>query len=74
MLHPDNRTIFSALLAGEADLMVTDSIEVALQARRNPGLCGTMEGTLTYQEKAYFMPADSELATLCGHLAVAPPG
>ncbi len=62
VLHPDNRTIFEALLAGKADLMVTDSIEVALQARRHPGLCGTMEATLTYQEKAYFMPADSELA------------
>jgi len=62
VLHPDNRTIFSALLEGKADVMVTDSIEVALQARRNPGLCGTMGRTLTYQEKAYFMPADAELA------------
>jgi len=62
VLHPDNRTIFDALLLGEADVMVTDSIEVALQARRNPGLCGTMGRTLTYQEKAYFMPADAELA------------
>ena len=62
VLHPDNRTIFSALLAGKADLMVTDSIEVTLQAHRNPGLCGTMAGTLTYQEKAYYMPADAALA------------
>lgn len=62
VLHADNRTIFTALLAGEADVMVTDSIEVALQARKNPGLCGTMGRTLTYQEKAYFMPADAALA------------
>lgn len=62
VLHPDNRTIFSALLAGQADVMVTDSIEVALQARKNPGLCGTMAEMLTYQEKAYFMPADPALA------------
>lgn len=61
VLHPDNRTIFEALLAGEADVMITDSIEVALQARRNPGLCGTMGRTLTYQEKAYFMPVDAPL-------------
>ncbi len=59
--HPDNRTIFAALLAGEGDVMVTDSIEVALQARRNPGLCGTMGTTLTYQEKAYLMPRDADL-------------
>ena len=62
VLHSDNRTIFSALLAGKADLMVTDSIEVTLQALRNPGLCATMRETLTYQEKAYYMPADAELA------------
>jgi cyclohexadienyl dehydratase len=62
VLHPDNRTIFAALLAGDADLMVTDSIEVTLQTRRTPGLCGTMSGTLTYQEKAYLMPPDAELA------------
>ncbi len=62
VLHPDNRTIFRALLNGEADVMITDSIEVALQARRNPGLCGTIGRTLTYQEKAYFMPSDSALA------------
>ena len=62
VLHSDNRTIFSALLAGKADLMVTDSIEVRLQALRNPGLCATMRETLTYQEKAYYMPADAELA------------
>lgn len=62
VLHQDNRTIFSALLDGKADVMITDSIEVALQARRNPGLCGTMGRALTYQEKAYFMPADPELA------------
>ncbi len=62
VLYPDNRTIFRALQEGKADVMITDSIEVALQARRNEGLCGTMGRTLTYQEKAYFMPSDPELA------------
>ncbi len=61
VLHGDNRTIFLAILAEEADVMITDSIEVALQARRNPGLCGTMGQTLTYQEKAYLMPVDAPL-------------
>jgi cyclohexadienyl dehydratase len=63
VLHPDNRTIFDALLEGEGDVMITDSIEVLLQTRRHPGLCGTMGQTLTYQEKAYLMPRDVALKT-----------
>lgn len=61
VLHPDNRTIFTALAAGEADVMVTDNIEVLLQTQKNPGLCGTMGRTLTYQEKGYLMPRDADL-------------
>ena len=63
VLHTDNRTIFAALAAGAADVMITDSIEVILQAARNPALCGTMGTTLSYQEKAYLMPQDNELKT-----------
>lgn len=58
VLHADNRTIFDALAAGEADLMITDRIEVELQAARYGDLCATMPGTLSYQEKAYLMPQD----------------
>lgn len=58
LLHPDNRTIFDALVAGTADVMITDQIEVALQTRRHPELCGTMAGTLTRQEKGFLMPRD----------------
>ena len=61
VLHPDNRTIFSALIDGKADLMITDRVEVRWQVRNNPELCSTMKQTLTYQEKAYFMPADPVL-------------
>jgi cyclohexadienyl dehydratase len=64
-LHTDNRTIFRALIAGDADLMITDLIEVQLQSSINTSLCATMEGqTLTYQEKAYMMPKDSLLVPL----------
>ncbi|MGE0621370.1 MAG: gamma subclass chorismate mutase AroQ [Pseudomonadales bacterium] len=63
VLHPDNRTIFQALADGEGDVMITDSIEVLLQTRQHPGLCGTMGQTLTYQEKAYLMPRDPALKT-----------
>ena len=58
VLHPDNRTIFAEILEGRADVMFTDRIEVALQSARNPALCSTMKGNLTYQEKAYLMPQD----------------
>jgi cyclohexadienyl dehydratase len=56
--HEDNRTIFDALVAGRADVMITDRIEAELQAKRHPELCATMPGTITYQQKGYLMPQD----------------
>ncbi len=62
ILHQDNRTIFNEIINGSADLMITDLIEVRLQANNNPELCGSMPGrTLTYQEKGYMMPKDQSL-------------
>ncbi len=61
VLHPDNRTIFDEIVAGNADVMFTDLIEARLQSQREE-LCMTMQGeTLTYQEKAYMMPKDPGL-------------
>lgn len=59
MLHPDNRSIFQELIAGRADVMFTDRIEVELQTARHPELCAAMETNLTYQEKAYLLPRDA---------------
>jgi len=56
--HDDNRTIFDALLSDRADVMITDRIEVTLMSRRHPELCATMAADLSYQEKAYLLPAD----------------
>ena len=62
ILHQDNRTIFNELINGNADLMITDSIEVRLQTNLHPELCESMPGkTLTYQEKGYMMPKDPAL-------------
>jgi cyclohexadienyl dehydratase len=58
IVHPDNRTIFDELVAGRADVMITDRIEVVLQTGRRGELCATMPGNLNYQEKAYLMPPD----------------
>ncbi|MDA0272668.1 MAG: transporter substrate-binding domain-containing protein, partial [Proteobacteria bacterium] len=62
ILHQDNRTIFNEIINGNVDLMITDSIEVRLQANLHPELCGSMPGkTLTHQEKGYMMPKDPRL-------------
>ena len=58
MLHPDNRSIFEELIAGRADVMFTDRIEVELQTARHAELCAAMATNLTYQEKAYLLPRD----------------
>ena len=38
-VYPDNVTIFKQILAGKADVMVTDASETQLQQKLNPGLC-----------------------------------
>ena len=61
-LHDDNRTIFDVIVRGEADLMITDAIEVALKSDEYADLCPAMPGELlTYQEKGYFMPKEESL-------------
>ena len=61
MLHPDNRSIFREIVAGRADVMITDGIEVRLQTRRQPELGGTMAEPFTRAGKAILLPAGSDL-------------
>ncbi|MEX1237943.1 MAG: transporter substrate-binding domain-containing protein [Pseudomonadales bacterium] len=62
IIHEDNRTIFDEIVAGRADVMITDAIEVQLKSKEMPGLCATMPGeTLTRQQKAYLLPRDEKL-------------
>ena len=58
ILHEDNKTIFSRIIDGHADLMITDKIEVLLQTKKNPLLCGTVEEPLNYQEKGFMIGKD----------------
>lgn len=60
---PDNRTIFERIAEREADVMVTDGVEVTLQAARHPGiLCpaGVAE-PFTHFDKAYLLRRDPAL-------------
>ncbi|KTC25716.1 ArtI protein [Pseudomonas marginalis ICMP 9505] len=57
-LH-DNVTIFDELLAGKADVMITDASEARFQQKRKPGLCAVNpERQMQYGEKAYLLPRD----------------
>ncbi len=57
--HPDNRTIFTALAAGEADVMITDAIEARLESRSNPALCVADPPPLFEEvSKAYLISKD----------------
>ncbi|CAA9320543.1 MAG: Prephenate dehydratase @ Arogenate dehydratase [uncultured Microvirga sp.] len=56
-LFPDNVTIFDEVLAGKADLMVAESIEVKLQEKLRPGLCAiNPDQPLQYGEMGYLLP------------------
>ena len=60
--HPDNETIFEALRAGKADLMITDAIEVLVMAKRYDDLCPSMpSGLLTQQNKGWLLAKDPAL-------------
>ena len=55
----DNRFIFQELLAGHADVMFTDEIEVALKTQQHSALCALLPGQrLTHQEKAIWLHKD----------------
>ena len=64
VVHTDNLSIFDQLLAGSAQLMITDAIEVELQRRRDPRLCRTTTDLFTGTAKAYLMPKHSDLAPI----------
>ena len=58
-VHPDNRTIFQELVEHRADVMITDLIEVRLQAGKNPSLCPVLgKKTFTQTAKGFLLPQD----------------
>lgn len=56
-VHPDNTTIFDEIIAGRADVMMTDAGETRYQAKIHPELCSVHpEKPFTFSEKAYVLP------------------
>ncbi len=62
IVHPDNVTIFDRLVAGDADVMITDAIETRLQQRLHPKLCAVHpDAPFDFSEKAVLLPRDDVL-------------
>jgi cyclohexadienyl dehydratase len=58
-VYPDNNTIFTQLIAGKADLMITDAVETRYQQTRHPELCAVHpDRPFNFAEKAYWLPND----------------
>jgi len=58
LVHPDNRTVFTELSDGRADVMFTDDIEIALVTRQRPDLCRLLAELYDPSEKAILLPRD----------------
>ena len=62
IVHADNATVFEEIVAGRADVMVTDGIEVDSQSFIHKELCPVhVPAPFTRLEKAYLLPRDAEL-------------
>ncbi|WIX81647.1 transporter substrate-binding domain-containing protein [Amycolatopsis carbonis] len=62
VVSSDNTKCFAQLLAGHADVMITDAIEAEYQARKNPGLVAVHpDQPFTSDHKAYLLPKGSPL-------------
>jgi len=58
-LHGENVTIFDEILAGRADVFVTESAEAITQQKLKPGLCAiNPDRPLQYGEMAWMLPRD----------------
>ncbi len=58
-VYPDNVTIFDEIVAGRADVMITDASETMMQHKLRPSLCTVpVDRPLQYSEKAFLLPRD----------------
>src|SRR6266851_2705801 len=61
-IHHDNASVFTEIVAGRADVMVTDGLEADHQAELHPELCAVpVAAPFTRLEKAYMFARDPAL-------------
>jgi cyclohexadienyl dehydratase len=73
-IHHDNASVFREIVAGRADVMVTDGLEADHQAALHPELCAVPVAPFTRLEKAYMFARDPAMkafidAWLGSHIA-----
>jgi cyclohexadienyl dehydratase len=57
VIFNDNTTIFDEIVKGNADVMISESVETKVQAKLRPGLCAVNpDKPLQYGEMAYLTP------------------
>ena len=73
IIHHDNASVFDELVAGRADVMITDGLEADHQARLHAELCAVpVAAPFTRLEKAYMFARDPAMkAYIDGWLAAA---
>jgi cyclohexadienyl dehydratase len=60
-IHRDNASVFLEIVAGRADVMVTDGLEADHQAALHPELCAVAAAPFTRLEKAYMFARDAAM-------------
>lgn len=59
MLFPNNTGVWDELIAGRADIMITDNVETRLQQKLHPELCAIHpDQPFDYGELGYLLPRD----------------
>jgi len=62
VVFPDNAAIFDQLVAGQADVMITDVVETLVQQKRHPELCAMHpDSPFTHSTLGYMMRRDVPL-------------
>jgi len=61
IVYPDNIGVFNEVIAGRADVMLTDDTEADLKVKQYPQLCRSYAGTITKSDKALWIQTDAAL-------------
>ena len=62
IVFPNNAVIFDEIVAGRADVMMTDAVETRVQQRLRPELCAiNPDKPFDFSELAYLLPRDTAL-------------